>query len=278
MTVFAVLFLLALPFTGLGLLWATRRATGILLASVAALVFLINAAYQDGKPETPIATLLRQSRWLAAIVLVPLAALAGYGLMLRVEQYGWTPQRVVAASGVVIAVCYAVGYALAAIVSRLALKQLEPTNVFASWIIVVVWLALLTPVADPARISVADQIGRLNAGRTAPDKFDFNFLQFRAGRYGRDALQRLADGAEGPQAALVAERAKLALRATNQSGIRKARHRRQRPNCAPTTSRSFNPAGAKLPGQFSAGRLEQGAAAVADPRLACCGMPSVRQS
>jgi hypothetical protein len=250
MTLFAVLFVLALPVVGLEPLWATRRATGILLASVAALVFLINAAYQDGKPQTPIALLLRQSRWLAAIVIVPLAVLAGYGVLLRVEQYGWTPERVIAAACVTVAACYATGYALAAILSRLALRQLELTNVLTACVIIAVLLALLSPIADPARISVIDQINRLNSGRTAPDKFDFAFLRFRAGRYGKEALQRLGDGTEGPRAPLFAERAKDALRADNEYRMRQSAQAQPTPALRASNIAVTYPAGAALPDDF----------------------------
>ena len=228
MTLFAVLFVLALPVVGLEPLWATRRAT----ADPACIGGGPGVSHQRRLPgrgrSTRIALLLRQSRWLAAIVIVPLAVLAGYGVLLRVEQYGWTPaQRVIAAACVTVAACYATGYALAAILSRLALRQLELTNVLTACVIIAVLLALLSPIADPARISVIDQINRLNSGRTAPDKFDFAFLQFRAGRYGKEALQRLGDGTEGPRAPLFAERAKDALRADNEYRMRRA-HRRSR--------------------------------------------------
>ncbi|MBM3529310.1 MAG: DUF4153 domain-containing protein [Alphaproteobacteria bacterium] len=197
MTAFAVLFLVALPFAGLEPLWSTRRATGILLASVAALVFLINAAYQDGLPETPIAPILRWSRAIASVALVPLIVLAGYGLMLRVQQYGWTPQRIIALACVAVGACYAAGYAFAVARSQLALKQLERTNIFTASAIVAVLVALVSPIADPARISVADQVARLRAGEVAPERFDFAFLRFNAGRYGTEALERLArDGGE----------------------------------------------------------------------------------
>jgi hypothetical protein len=46
--VLALGFVLALPFTGLEPLWGTRRATGILIASSAALILLINTAYRSG--------------------------------------------------------------------------------------------------------------------------------------------------------------------------------------------------------------------------------------
>jgi hypothetical protein len=232
MTLFAVLFVLALPVVGLEPLWATRRATGILLASVAALVFLINAAYQDGKPQTPIASLLRQSRWLAAIVIVPLAVLAGYGVLLRVEQYGWTPERVIAAACVTVAACYATGYALAAIVSRLALRQLELTNVLTACVIIAVLLALLSPIADPARISVIDQINRLNSGRTAPDKFDFAFLPDAMARRRCSALATARKGL-GSRSSRSAPETRCGL--TTNSGCSRTHRRSRHLHCALAT-------------------------------------------
>jgi hypothetical protein len=77
----------------------------------------------------------------------------------------------------------------------------------------VVLLALNTPVADPARIAVADQLHRLQAGTVPPDRFDFRFLRFLAGRYGRDALQQLAAHAGEPNASAIATRAAQALQA-----------------------------------------------------------------
>jgi hypothetical protein len=48
MVVIAAGFLATLPFTGLAPLWGTKAATALLLSAAAALVALINAAYQDG--------------------------------------------------------------------------------------------------------------------------------------------------------------------------------------------------------------------------------------
>ena len=69
MTLLAIAFLLALPFTGLEPLWSTRQATAILLTASSALVVLINAGYQDGRYASP-ATLRYASRT-AALVLIP---------------------------------------------------------------------------------------------------------------------------------------------------------------------------------------------------------------
>ena len=59
-------------------------------------------------------------------------------------------------------------------------------------LLVAVILALFSPLADPARLSVADQVARLEAGKVTADKFDYAFLQNSSGRVGRAALARLA--------------------------------------------------------------------------------------
>src|SRR5258708_34467933 len=87
-------------------------------------------------------------------------------------------------------------------------------------IIVGALLALRTPVADPARISVADQLSRLQVGTVTAESFDFDFLRYRAGRYGRQAPEQLAAQTEGPQAPLLAERPHRALGAQGPWGKR----------------------------------------------------------
>jgi len=70
MTLLAIGFVVALPFTGLDALWSTRHAGGILLSASAMLIVLINTAYQDGSVEQPAA--LRVARLAASLVLLPL--------------------------------------------------------------------------------------------------------------------------------------------------------------------------------------------------------------
>jgi Domain of unknown function (DUF4153) len=200
LTLLTVAFLLALPFTGLEPLWSTRRATFILLTAAVTLVFLINDAYQDGGPERQVTAVVRYSGTIAAFTLVPLVALAAYGLSLRVDQYGWTPDRIIVLACIVVATCYALGYALAAVLRGPWLRSIELTNIIAAVVMLAALLALTTPIADPARLSVADQVARLESNKTSIDQFDFAFLRFESGRYGEQALERLKTKREGPDA------------------------------------------------------------------------------
>ncbi|WP_293336309.1 DUF4153 domain-containing protein [Parvibaculum sp.] len=192
-------FLLALIFTGLQPLWSTGSATTLLILSAAASVLLVNATYQDGKPERDLPFLLRHAGTLAALLLTPLVALATYALGLRINQYGWTADRVLAAAVVAIVAFYAAGYAAA--VFRPGggwLKPIERWNVYAAFFSLALFLILFGPIVDPMRIAVADQMAHLHDGETAPEDFDFAALRLDGGRFGKKALEGLT--ANGPSA------------------------------------------------------------------------------
>jgi hypothetical protein len=191
-------FLISVPLAGFDLLWKTRFATALLLGTCVVLVVLINTAFQDGSRAESTHKLLRHSARLAAVLLLPLALIAAYALSLRVGQYGWSPDRIFAALCVVIALFYAVGY-LWAVLEPLKrrngewLPRVAIVNIYAAVLMVVLGLAVLTPVADPARVSVSSQLGMLESGRIPAAQFDFKFLRFEGVRYGTEALARLAD-------------------------------------------------------------------------------------
>jgi hypothetical protein len=191
MTGLTAAFLVALIFTGVEPLWATRRAAQILLSAAAVLIILINAAYQDGQERDLLPRVLRWSGRLAAVLLVPLVGLAAWATALRIGQYGLTTERVVGVAVLVVAALYAAGYAWAAVRRAPWMRRLETINVVAAVAVLAVTLLLLSPVADPSRLAVADQTARLQSGRTPVDKFDFRFLRFNAGRFGREALAGL---------------------------------------------------------------------------------------
>jgi hypothetical protein len=211
MTLIGLGFLGTLPFTGLEALWKTRYATGSLLAAAAILILLVNSHFQDGGPETNKVRFLTWTRLLATLLPTPLVALASWGLWLRVAQYGWSPSRVIAAAIVVVVACHALGYAFAALSSGTVLRALPATNIVSAFVTIVVVLALMTPIADPARVAVASQVARLESATISPDKFDYNFLRLRSARFGREALERLKATRDGPNAAEIAARAAVNL-------------------------------------------------------------------
>ncbi|MFS2003587.1 DUF4153 domain-containing protein [Duganella sp. CT11-25] len=202
-------FLCSLPFTGLGALWETRHATAVLLTAAAMLVALINAAFQNG--DANVALPLRVSARTAAILILPITAVGMYALGLRVGQYGWTSDRVIAAACLLVAACYAIGYAWAASRYDTWLKPVSTVNVLAAFLVLAVLLGLFTPLADPARIAVNSQMARLERGQTKVSEFDFRYLRFEGGRYGRAALEELKQRSTGADAAQLRHEAAAVL-------------------------------------------------------------------
>lgn len=206
MTVLAAGFLIALPFTGLDDLWATGSAASILLASMAVLIVLINTAYQDGRIDNRPPRVLRISVRVAAILLLPLAVIALWALFLRIGQYGLTPDRIIALACAVVGAQHAVGYVYAATRRENEwMRPLERTNIFGGMLALALILALLSPVLDPARLSVADQVARLERGAVSAEDFDYRFLRFESGAAGLAALERLADSDDAAIAANAGE-------------------------------------------------------------------------
>lgn len=238
-------FLLALPFTGLGALWATKSATALLLAASAVLVVLINAAFQDGESAQEVATPIRFSARIAAVLLLPLVIIAAYALSLRVGQYGWTVDRLVAGFYLLMAASFAIGYFWAAMRGSPWLARVAKVNIVAAFILLFLMLAIFSPLLDPARISVNSQMAQLDSGKTPADKFDYEYLRFEGKRFGSEALQQLAARKSGKDAALIARKAQSALGKNN---------RWQPPVATDKTALAANitvwPKGAVLPASF----------------------------
>lgn len=246
-------FLAALFFTGLEPLWDTRFAASILLWSVTVTLVLLNAAYKDGDPAHVPVLPLRWAGRIAGPMMLVLTLLAIYAIAQRIAQYGWTPQRVQSVAVAAVALIYSGGYTWAAAARGPWLKRMERVNVTASLAILAILILLFTPLADPARLAVNSQVARLEAGKVAPAKFDYQFLRFDAGRFGTDALDRLTLSAN-PDITARARLAKAKDQRTYQSD--------GNPDPAQTEPALSHavvyPEGAKLPADFGPKTLVDG--------------------
>ncbi len=192
LTVVGLLFAAGLCVSGLAPLWKTKAASMTLLGACVGLALLVNATYQQGDAERKVHVVLKIAARVACGLLLAFALLAAYSLHLRIHQYGLTPERVLAAVGVFIAVLFGFGYAYAAVLPRGRwLAALEPVNVGMAAVMSLTFLAVLTPVADPQRLSVDSQVARLQGGKIAPDKFDWDLLYNKTGTQGKKAVASL---------------------------------------------------------------------------------------
>ncbi|MBN3727592.1 DUF4153 domain-containing protein [Burkholderia sp. Ac-20379] len=211
-------FLLSSALTGFKPLWETRSTAGVLLGVAALEIVLLNAVFKNGAAHEPVPRLLRISARAGSLTLPFLVGAAGYALALRIGQHGLTVQRVHAGALTLLAACYAIGYARAAFARRDWLTAIAPTNVLTAWLSLAVLIALYTPIADPARLSVDSQVQRLLSGRIAPDTFDFAFLRYDAANYGKRALLALRATADGPNAASIREQSRSMIERSRSDG------------------------------------------------------------
>ncbi|MGK6327385.1 DUF4153 domain-containing protein [Erwinia sp. DT-104] len=187
-----LLFLACLPFTGLAIIPKAFSATTLLL-TMTLLMLAFSAITGESAPD-----LSRWQRVIARVVLVAqaltplLAGLAVWALWLRVAEYGWTVERIYAAMIALLAVA---GSLLLSGFQRRAWSQgAGSMNIFIALMLSLTacgWFLLHTPVADPWRIVVKNQLARFAQGKAKVDDMDL-YLFSDAGRRGKQALQKIS--------------------------------------------------------------------------------------
>lgn len=165
-----------------------------LLTLAISVICLYNAAYQDGEQGTPFPRGLALLMRIAAPLVLMVALLAGYGILIRVDEYGLTVWRVLAIVTAGIATCYGAGFALAAIRGRSWMAGLGTINICVALLLVAVLASLLSPLASPFRLAAANLEHRIVTTPFRRGKLDidaFKVLRFDTGEYGRARLQEL---------------------------------------------------------------------------------------
>lgn len=206
---FAVLWAVALPFTGLDPLLKTRYAAKLMLAFTALAVLFANCAYQDGEHEAYPDWLARalQGAWLALLVVV---GVAWWALGLRVAQHGWSEDRLWAALVATLAAVYALGYALSWLWRERWMQTMGVSNIVAALLLCLGLFIYVAPPTQVRKLAVAAHLAHVQqavqnkTGDKTPEP-DWNYLRWESGRYGREALQAMAAG-QGVPAGLGWER------------------------------------------------------------------------
>ncbi len=181
-----------------------------LLWLVVLTVGLLNAAYQDGRTESPYPNWLGVAlRWVVPL-LVPVALLAIYAIGVRAQSYGLTVARAWAMLVALIALAYAAGYAWAAWRRTAWMAGMGVVNVGIALATIVLLTLMLSPVLSPERLAASSQYARVLEDKDAVVDA-MRYLRFNSGRYGRRRLERLATLEGHPDSAAIQAAAKTEL-------------------------------------------------------------------
>ena len=188
----SLLFLMALPFTGLTLLWNTGSGSILILVMQGLILFFINAVYQDEPECRPYPLLVHRFIYLGIALLPIYSIIVYYGLHLRIEQYGWTIAR---AWGVVLwalLALFSIGY-LWGIVRRRDnwLVQLSWVNVRMGGLVLALMILLNSPLLDFRKITVSSQLHRLEQTQLTLDELDLAYFRQELAYPGYLALQNI---------------------------------------------------------------------------------------
>ena len=188
----SLLFLLALPFTGLTLLWNTGSGSILILVMQGLILFFINAVYQDEPQSRPYPLFVHRFIYLGVALLPIYSVIVCYGLHLRIGQYGLTVDR---AWGLVIWALlglFSVGYLWGIVRLRDNwLVQLSWVNVRMGGLVLVLMILLNSPLLDFRKITVNSQLNRLEQGELTVDDMDLRYFRQDLAHPGYLALQQI---------------------------------------------------------------------------------------
>ena len=187
----SLLFLGALPFTGLEPLWESGGSS-LILWMQALILFFVNAVYQDEPDNWPYSVWLHRFIYISIAILPVYSLISFYGLSLRIDQYGWSLSRFWAYLIWFLLALFAIGYLWGIAKYRDSwTHQLNRTNVAIGLVVLVVMLSVNSPLLDFRKMVVADQLQRLAENKVTVEDFDLNYFRHHLARPGYEGLQTL---------------------------------------------------------------------------------------
>ena len=182
MALLALMFMLTLPFTGLEAISQRVSAAGLM----STLTFS-----EPQKEALPYPGALRYLIKCALAVTPIYTLIAGWALWVRIQQYGWTPERLHGVLVVVVLLAWSVGYLVSILRRGHNPLEIQGKVILGVSLLTLGLLVLLTsPVLDAWRISVNSHMARYQSGQITPDQVSLYMLN-RSGKPGRAALEAL---------------------------------------------------------------------------------------
>lgn len=186
-----LVFLVAVPLRGLTHLFGEFSAASTLMGAAIAAITLISAALDKDDAAAVRTRGLRLATRGLALVLPLLGVLAVWAVVLRVQQYGWTPDRILACTVALFLLVYGLGYCGSVLGRAGWMGRIRQVNTWMALTVLVFGTLWMTPVLDVYRLSTESQIKRFEAGRLSTEQLALWQMAHDWGRAGQAGLERL---------------------------------------------------------------------------------------
>lgn len=196
--VVVAVFLAAIPVRGLSQVFGDFSAAATLMSVAAVMISLIAVVLERDDARMRKSITISQATRFMVVLLPMVTGLAAWSIWLRISDYGWTPDRVLAAcvSGVLLG--YGGLYSLSIVSGgQQWTARIRRSNVILALVTIGLCVALLAPVINAERISANNQVSRFLDGRLPLKQLPLWELKNDWGRAGQTAFARLKDS---PQA------------------------------------------------------------------------------
>ncbi|WP_395073950.1 hypothetical protein, partial [Hyphococcus sp.] len=205
--VFTITLLIVFATKGVGIVFDRPYPSAWMMGLALLGMLIFNGVYQNGESGPP-------PLWLRLPTLITLigfpvyAGLAFYAFYLRIDAYGLTPPRIagIAVNGLIATysiVCLAGLLTEANWRGKRWMPLVGPLNTIMAALWIAVLLLLASPLINPWAMSAKSQYALLANKRIAVADFDFGYLRFSLGKYGDEALEKLAALDTHPEAAAI---------------------------------------------------------------------------
>lgn len=187
----ALMFMLTLPFTGLEAISQRVSAAGLMSTLTLLLLLLMAIVREPQKEALPYPGALRCLIKCSLVVAPIYMLIAGWALWVRIQQYGWTPERLYGVLVVAVLLVWSFGYLVSVLLRgrnplEIQGKVIRGVSLLGLGLLIL----LMSPVLDVWRISVNSQMGLYYSGKIKPEQVSLYMLA-RSGKPGHAALEAL---------------------------------------------------------------------------------------
>ncbi|AZV77429.1 DUF4153 domain-containing protein [Parasedimentitalea marina] len=207
--VVVAIFLTAIPMRGISQVFGDFSAAATLMSVAMVMITLVAVVLERDDARMRKSFTITQATRLMVLLLPLVTGLAAWSIWLRVSDYGWTPDRVLAACVGGVLVAYGMLYALAVLRGTLWAAYIRRSNVALAMGMIAISMALLSPVLNVDRISANSQLSRYLDGRLALEELPLWDMQHEWGQAGQAAIVALENSPKGQSLDLIERLVKL---------------------------------------------------------------------